>query len=76
MKKLTVTQCALIAEILYQAVWVVQSRGTDISTEDGTFATTSVDQIIELEFAIAAAFSDSDGVEKPEEIIQQIREML
>ena len=49
--------------IIDLAIQVVLFRGSDVDTEDGTFATTCTDQIIRLDQAIAEAFElDSDDV--------------
>jgi len=49
--------------IIEIAIQIVLFRDSDVYTEDGTFATTCIYQIISLEQAIAEAFElDSDDV--------------
>lgn len=52
-----------IKEVLTKATDLVLSRGGDVDTEDGSFATVDEDAIIVLDDAIASAFElDSDDV--------------
>jgi len=49
--------------VLQLAAQLVLSRGADVDTEDGAFATVCTDEIINLEMAISQAFElDSDDV--------------
>jgi len=53
----------LINDVLCRAVAVVLSRAGDVNTEDGSFATVSINDIILLEESIVEAFDlDSDDV--------------
>ena len=45
-----------IKQVLKKAILVVEYRGGDINTLDGSKAVTSVDAIIELEMALCEAF--------------------
>lgn len=51
-------------EIIESAAIVIVSRSGDISTEDGVFATTDIDALLNLQIAIVNAFDlDNDDVE-------------
>jgi len=45
-----------LKELLKRAVEVARWRTGDVSTEDGTFATTELDQMIHLEIAVQDYF--------------------
>lgn len=52
-----------IKKVLLAATAVVHDRQGDIDTEDGSYATTNIDSMIELTDALAGAFStNSDDV--------------
>ena len=56
-----------IKNVLAMAVTVVECRKGDVSTEDGMFATTDLDAIIDLEATLCKAFDTvSDNVSMSE----------
>ena len=61
-----------IKNVLIEAAQVVAWRNQDVSTEDGTFATTCTDAIIRLEQALCDALNTSSDDVVLEEILPLI----
>lgn len=61
-----------IKRVLKLAVLICEYRTGDVDTEDGTFATTDLDTIIELEAALCHAFNTSSDDAKMLEIAPKI----
>lgn len=62
-----------IKEVLIAALNVAGGRCGDVSTEDGVFATTSVENMIDLETAFCEAFDTKSDDVIASEILPKIR---